>query len=76
MSIQRVLLFPGQGSQYRGMGKKLFPKYAALTKKASAILGYDIEKLFDNPQRLTASSYISSSRPKEISDPQNKSFSG
>lgn len=43
--MKKVILFPGQGSQYRGMGKKLFPKYAQQTKLASDILGYDLEEL-------------------------------
>ncbi len=38
-------MFPGQGSQYKGMGKELFPKYKMETKLASEILQYDIEEL-------------------------------
>ena len=38
-------MFPGQGSQYKGMGKELFSKYKAETKLASEILQYDIEEL-------------------------------
>ena len=45
MPTKKAILFPGQGSQYRGMGKKLFPKYAEITKIASTILGYDLEEL-------------------------------
>ncbi len=41
----KAILFPGQGAQFRGMGKDLFPKYRELTEKASAILGYSIEQL-------------------------------
>lgn len=44
-NMKKVILFPGQGSQYRGMGKKLFPKYAQQTRIASDILGYDLEEL-------------------------------
>lgn len=40
-----AVLFPGQGSQYKGMGKDLFKIYAAETAQASAILGYDLEEL-------------------------------
>jgi trans-AT polyketide synthase/acyltransferase/oxidoreductase domain-containing protein len=43
--MKKVILFPGQGSQYKGMGKNLFSKYASQTKLASEILGYDLEEL-------------------------------
>lgn len=38
-------VFPGQGSQKKGMGGSLFDEYAPLTEKADAILGYSIKKL-------------------------------
>lgn len=41
----RTVLFPGQGAQYKGMGKDLFPQYPQLTKTASDILGYSLEEL-------------------------------
>jgi trans-AT polyketide synthase/acyltransferase/oxidoreductase domain-containing protein len=44
-------MFPGQGSQYKGMGNSLFKKYKIETKKASDILGYDIEELCLNDPR-------------------------
>jgi malonyl CoA-acyl carrier protein transacylase len=43
-----ALLFPGQGSQRRGMGLGLFdevPEYAAVEKDVDAILGYSLRKL-------------------------------
>ena len=40
-----VYLFPGQGSQYKGMGKDLFPKYPKESQLASEILGYNLEEL-------------------------------
>ncbi len=55
---RRILLFPGQGSQYVGMGKKLAESSApakALLEKANAVLGFDLgEILFNGPEdRLT-----------------------
>ncbi|MGE6362753.1 ACP S-malonyltransferase [Bacillus paramycoides] len=43
-----ALLFPGQGSQYTGMGKIFYEKYPIVKdvfEEASDILGYDIKKL-------------------------------
>src|SRR5207244_4392938 len=43
-----ALVFPGQGSQKRGMGQGLFdevPEYAAFEKDVDAILGYSMRKL-------------------------------
>jgi [acyl-carrier-protein] S-malonyltransferase len=45
---KRILLFPGQGSQYIGMGKKLAESFApakALLQEANEILGFDLGKL-------------------------------
>jgi len=41
----KAIIFPGQGSQSKGMGDQLFDKYDELTSKASEILGYSIKKL-------------------------------
>ncbi len=38
-------VFPGQGSQKKGMGEDLFNEYKELTDRASKILGYSIEEL-------------------------------
>lgn len=55
---QRILLFPGQGSQYVGMGKKLAESSSAakaMLERANAVLGFDLgEILFNGPEdRLT-----------------------
>ncbi len=45
---KKVLLFPGQGSQYIGMGKSLFDadkKTQELWKKAEEVLGYSLSKI-------------------------------
>ncbi|MCW8444755.1 ACP S-malonyltransferase [Fluoribacter gormanii] len=39
-----VLLFPGQGSQFKGMGKELFKLFPEMVAEANQILGYDIEQ--------------------------------
>lgn len=43
--MMKTFLFPGQGSQFKGMGRNLFLDYPRLTKLASEILGYSIEQL-------------------------------
>jgi [acyl-carrier-protein] S-malonyltransferase len=55
---RRILLFPGQGSQYVGMGKKLAetsPAAKAVLDKANAVLGFDLSDImFNGPEdRLT-----------------------
>lgn len=48
----KVVMFPGQGSQYKGMGKNLFKSYKKEVELASQILGYDLEELCVNdPKR-------------------------
>ena len=51
-SEQHVLyVFPGQGSQYRGMGADLYHEYAtakSVYEKASGVLGYDVAELSFN----------------------------
>jgi trans-AT polyketide synthase/acyltransferase/oxidoreductase domain-containing protein len=53
----KVVLFPGQGTQYKGMGKDLWPAYSQLADTASQILGFSIVELcLNDPQnqlRLT-----------------------
>lgn len=59
MSQPSVAMFPGQGSQYLGMGKELlreFPYCAAIFEEAEDAISVDIRKLcFDGPEdELTA----------------------
>ncbi len=45
-------VFPGQGSQYRGMGGSLFDEYQEITSKADQVLGYSIKELcLEDPKR-------------------------
>ncbi len=41
----KAYLFPGQGSQQKGMGQELFDDFKDLTQKADEILGYSIKAL-------------------------------
>src|ERR1700722_298171 len=46
-------MFPGQGSQVRGMGSTLFTEFQDYVQKADHILGYSIEKLcLEDPDNL------------------------
>jgi len=47
----KAFVFPGQGSQRKGMGKELFDKYKDYVQTADKILGYSIKELcLDDPQ--------------------------
>ena len=49
----KAYIFPGQGSQKKGMGEPLFDEFKHLTEKANNILNYDIKKLcLEDPQNL------------------------
>ncbi len=52
-------LFPGQGSQTKGMGEALFDEYEALTAEADRVLGYSIKQLCleDPDNQLTQTQY-------------------
>jgi len=43
--MTKVYVFPGQGSQRKGMGAQLFEAFPELTAQADAILGYSIKEL-------------------------------
>jgi malonyl CoA-acyl carrier protein transacylase len=43
--MTRIFIFPGQGSQQKGMGADLFPLFPELTALADRELGYSIEEL-------------------------------
>ncbi len=43
--MERVFMFPGQGSQTVGMGAGLFERYPDLVAEADALLGYSIKEL-------------------------------
>lgn len=48
----KAYMFPGQGSQAKGMGGSLFDEFADLTSKADEILGYSIKELcLEDPRR-------------------------
>jgi malonyl CoA-acyl carrier protein transacylase len=48
----KAYVFPGQGSQARGMGENLFDEFTDLTHKADEILGYSVKELcLDDPGR-------------------------
>lgn len=48
-------VFPGQGSQQKGMGAALFDRYPALVAKADEILGYSLRTLcLEDPDRRLA----------------------
>ncbi|MEH7398038.1 ACP S-malonyltransferase [Priestia megaterium] len=47
-----VFIFPGQGSQRKGMGGALFDEFPEITAKADQILGYSIKELcLENPNQ-------------------------
>lgn len=48
-----VIVFPGQGAQYRGMGSGLFEAFSDLTQSASEILGTAVDQLcLEDPDHL------------------------
>lgn len=46
-----TFVFPGQGSQQKGMGQELFEEFKELVEKSDEILGYSIKQLcLDDPE--------------------------
>ncbi|MEU8268260.1 ACP S-malonyltransferase [Sphaerisporangium sp. NPDC049002] len=51
--MKSVYVFPGQGSQHKGMGTGLFEKFPELVAQADDVLGYSIEDLcLRDPDRV------------------------
>lgn len=49
----KAVVFPGQGSQFKGMGKELFDEFPEYVKIADEILGYSIKTLcVEDPNKL------------------------
>lgn len=55
----KAFMFPGQGSQRKGMGEGLFDEFPDLTHKADEVLGYSIRELCleDPDQKLNQTQY-------------------
>ena len=58
----KAFMFPGQGSQRRGMGQELFDsveQFTSIERQIDAILGYSVRTLcLENPQnRLSQTQY-------------------
>lgn len=58
-NVMPVYLFPGQGSQKKGMGQGLFEEFPELTGQADAILGYSVAELClqDAESKLSQTEY-------------------
>ncbi|MET9447116.1 ACP S-malonyltransferase [Streptomyces cinerochromogenes] len=51
--MRSVYVFPGQGSQHKGMGAGLFEKFPELVAQADDVLGYSVEELcLRDPDRV------------------------
>lgn len=53
--MTRIIVFPGQGAQVRGMGKDLFDRFPDMERTADAVLGTSIRTLcVDDPDKVLA----------------------
>jgi trans-AT polyketide synthase/acyltransferase/oxidoreductase domain-containing protein len=43
--MSHIYMFPGQGAQFRGMGKELFDLFPRRVEEADAVLGYSVREL-------------------------------
>ena len=52
-------IFPGQGSQFKGMGDTLFDEFSELTAEADKVLGFSIKELciYDSQRLLNQTQY-------------------
>lgn len=59
MNKLSVIMFPGQGVQYQGMGGELFAEFPKYIDLANSILGFDIQALceLDTRQQLNQTQY-------------------
>ncbi len=55
----KVIMFPGQGSQFKGMGEQLFKEFTEVVATANRVLGYDIADIcLNNPDnKLNQTNY-------------------
>jgi trans-AT polyketide synthase/acyltransferase/oxidoreductase domain-containing protein len=62
MKKMNTWVFPGQGSQKKGMGGTLFDEFPEFTAQADAILGYSMKELCleDPQQQLMQTQYTQS----------------
>lgn len=45
-----VFIFPGQGAQFKGMGKALFSQFPKMVDCANQLLGYDLNAMVDSEE--------------------------
>jgi len=57
--VFKVIMFPGQGSQFQGMGEQLFAEFPEIVERANKVLGYSITDVcLNNPDnKLNQTSY-------------------
>ncbi len=55
----KVIMFPGQGSQFQGMGEQLFAEFPEIVEKANKVVGYNIADVcLNNPDnKLNQTNY-------------------